>query len=189
MSAVKSSSPIWLTTLITAYAPMIWGTTYLTTTEFLPPDRPFLAGAVRSLPAGLALLLLVRRLPKGAWWWRSQHAGLHSLAVDRRWTLVDALGAVGGRPAAGARCSCHWRLSVVVDPRLHRCLLAVVSRHQSTAGVGGVVSWFVVAGGCHLVGLVGAGSGAVGLAMAGFLVGAGGTVGRAVPAQMDPGSV
>lgn len=43
---------------ITALAPMIWGSTYFVTTEFLPPDQPFMAAAIRCLPAGLVLLAL-----------------------------------------------------------------------------------------------------------------------------------
>ena len=39
----------------TALAPAAWGTTYLVTTELLPPGRPLLAGALRALPAGLVL--------------------------------------------------------------------------------------------------------------------------------------
>ena len=58
-------------TLITALAPMVWGSTYLVTTEFLPPDRPLLAALTRALPAGLILLLITRALPKGVWWWRA----------------------------------------------------------------------------------------------------------------------
>ncbi|MBR8743277.1 EamA family transporter [Nocardiopsis sp. MG754419] len=57
--------------LLTALAPMVWGSTYLVTTELLPPDRPFLAALARALPAGLILLLLTRALPTGAWWWRA----------------------------------------------------------------------------------------------------------------------
>nr|WP_319554177.1 EamA family transporter [uncultured Vibrio sp.] len=44
----------------TALAPIIWGTTYYLTTEFLPPNQPFLSAAIRSLPAGLVLLLFFR---------------------------------------------------------------------------------------------------------------------------------
>ncbi|MCS0172330.1 DMT family transporter [Vibrio alginolyticus] len=44
----------------TALAPIIWGTTYYLTTEFLPPNQPFLASAIRCLPAGLVLLILFR---------------------------------------------------------------------------------------------------------------------------------
>ena len=49
--------------------PIIWGTTYYLTTEFLPPDRPWLAATVRSLPTGLVLIIGSRR-PRGQWWWR-----------------------------------------------------------------------------------------------------------------------
>ncbi|MBC8090808.1 MAG: EamA family transporter, partial [Pseudonocardia sp.] len=41
---------------VTALAPAVWGSTYLVTTELLPPDRPLLAATVRALPAGLVLL-------------------------------------------------------------------------------------------------------------------------------------
>jgi probable blue pigment (indigoidine) exporter len=51
----------------TALAPAIWGSTYLVTTEFLPPGRPYLAAVVRALPAGLALMALGRCVPRGAW--------------------------------------------------------------------------------------------------------------------------
>ncbi|MGO4430748.1 EamA family transporter, partial [Streptomyces sp. MCAF7] len=57
--------------LLTALAPAVWGTTYLVTTELLPPDRPLLAAVVRALPAGLLLVLVTRRLPRGVWWWRA----------------------------------------------------------------------------------------------------------------------
>ena len=43
--------------LSTALAPLIWGSTYLVTTEFLPPNRPFTAALIRVLPAGLLLLV------------------------------------------------------------------------------------------------------------------------------------
>lgn len=57
-------------TALTALAPIVWGSTYLVTTELLPPDHPVFAGLLRSLPAGLLLLVVLRRLPQGVWWWR-----------------------------------------------------------------------------------------------------------------------
>ncbi|MGW0117145.1 EamA family transporter [Streptomyces sp. NPDC003327] len=60
---------------LTALAPISWGSTYVVTTEFLPPDRPLLTGLLRALPAGLLLLALTRTLPKGAWWWKSAALG------------------------------------------------------------------------------------------------------------------
>jgi probable blue pigment (indigoidine) exporter len=42
---------------VAALTPIIFGTTYVLTTEFLPPGRPLLAGLMRSLPTGLVLII------------------------------------------------------------------------------------------------------------------------------------
>jgi len=57
--------------LLTALAPAIWGSTYLVTTQWLPDGYPVTLALLRALPAGLLLLMLVRRLPAGAWWGRA----------------------------------------------------------------------------------------------------------------------
>lgn len=62
--------PSWRDALLTALAPMIWGTTYLVTTEVLPPDRPFTAALLRALPAGLLLTLYCRQWPRAGDWGR-----------------------------------------------------------------------------------------------------------------------
>lgn len=60
---------------MTAFAPVTWGATYLVTHRYLPPDHPIWGAAIRALPAGLLLLLVRRRLPRGSWWWRSAVLG------------------------------------------------------------------------------------------------------------------
>lgn len=60
-----------MTVALTAVPPVVWGSTYAVTQLWLPADRPFFAAAARVLPAGLVLLLWVRRLPRGRWWGRS----------------------------------------------------------------------------------------------------------------------
>ncbi|MDO9496435.1 MAG: EamA family transporter [Nocardioides sp.] len=67
--------------LITAVAPIAWGTTYLVTAELLPPDRPLFASVVRALPAGLLILAFRRRLPSGHWWWRATLLGLCNIGL------------------------------------------------------------------------------------------------------------
>lgn len=67
--------------LLTALAPAVWGSTYLVTTEFLPPDRPLLASTLRALPAGLILLLLTRVLPRGIWWIRATVLGVLNIGA------------------------------------------------------------------------------------------------------------
>jgi probable blue pigment (indigoidine) exporter len=58
----------------TALAPISWGTTAITITEFLPAGRPLLVAAMRVLPAGLVLVALGSRQtgwrPVGREWLR-----------------------------------------------------------------------------------------------------------------------
>ncbi|MFF9343805.1 MULTISPECIES: EamA family transporter [unclassified Streptomyces] len=66
---------------LTAVAPVAWGTNYFVTHEFLPTGHPLYGAAWRALPAGLVLMALCRRLPRGAWWWRSAVLGLLNVSV------------------------------------------------------------------------------------------------------------
>lgn len=66
----------WRWIAVTAVAPIAWGSTYYVTKQFLPADAPLWGAAIRALPAGVLLLLLARKLPKGEWWWRSVVLGL-----------------------------------------------------------------------------------------------------------------
>lgn len=65
-----SHHPLWGDILLTALAPAIWGSTYIVTSELLPPDRPFTAALIRTLPAGLLLVLFMRHLPARREWGR-----------------------------------------------------------------------------------------------------------------------
>ncbi|WP_375058016.1 EamA family transporter [Zobellella sp. DQSA1] len=56
--------------MLTALAPASWGSTYLVTSQWLPPDRPFTAALLRVLPAGVLLLMLTRHLPAPDYRWR-----------------------------------------------------------------------------------------------------------------------
>ncbi|MBE1490920.1 EamA family transporter [Plantactinospora soyae] len=81
---------------VTALAPAIWGSTYLVTTEWLPPDRPLLATTVRALPGGLILLALTRLLPTGTWWWRSLVLGTLNIGAFNFLLFVAAYRLPGG---------------------------------------------------------------------------------------------
>jgi len=82
--------------LLTMIAPLTWGTTYFVTTEFLPPDRPFLSGALRVLPVGLLMLLLFRRLPQGMWWRRAAVVGMFNIGLAFAGIFVAAYRLPGG---------------------------------------------------------------------------------------------
>lgn len=85
--------------LVTAFTPMVWGTTYAVTTEFLPPDRPLFGAAVRALPAGLLLLALTRRLPRGSWWWRAAVLGVLNIGAFFALLFVASYRLPGGMAA------------------------------------------------------------------------------------------
>jgi len=120
--------------LLTALAPAVWGSTYLVTTELLPPDRPLLAGARRALPAGLALVAVFRRLPQGVWWWRMLVLGTLNIGLFFALLFVAAYRLPGGVAATlGA-----------VQPLLVALFAGVVLAQKPTlttlaAGVVGVV--------------------------------------------------
>ncbi|OCJ68755.1 ABC transporter permease [Agrobacterium tumefaciens] len=82
--------------LVTALAPAIWGTTYFVTTEFLPHGYPFHVAMLRALPAGVLLLLLVRKLPKGIWWSRSLILGALNFSFFWAMLFVSAYRLPGG---------------------------------------------------------------------------------------------
>ncbi len=70
----------------TALAPIVWGSTYLVTTEMLPSGLPLTLAVLRALPAGLLLIQLLRQLPSGIWWLRV--AILGALNFSLFWWLL-----------------------------------------------------------------------------------------------------
>ena len=68
-------------TLVTAIAPIAWGTNYFVTHEYLPTGHPLYGAVFRALPAGFLLLCVARRLPRGVWWWRSLLLGVCNMGA------------------------------------------------------------------------------------------------------------
>ncbi|MEU6351145.1 EamA family transporter [Streptomyces sp. NPDC047072] len=85
--------------LLTALAPVSWGTTYAVTTEFLPADRPLFTGLMRALPAGLLLLALARVLPRGAWWAKAAVLGALNIGAFFPLLFLSAYRLPGGMAA------------------------------------------------------------------------------------------
>ena len=122
------------TILVTALTPMVWGTTYLVTTELLPAGRPLFAAIVRALPIGLVLLAITRTFPSGRWWLRAAVLGMLNIGTFFALLFVAAFRLPGGVAAtAGA-----------TQPLLAAGLAAVVlgeplRRRVVAAGVLGVM--------------------------------------------------
>lgn len=121
-------------TLRTALTPMVWGTTYLVATEFLPAGRPMLAACVRALPVGIAFVWWSRQLPTGAWWWKSLLLGMLNIGAFFALLFVAAFRLPGGVAAtAGA-----------LQPLVAVAIAAIVlgdafTRRTVVAGAAGVV--------------------------------------------------
>lgn len=84
------------TTLLTAFAPAVWGTTYVVTTELLPPGHPLFAALIRALPAGVLVLALTRVLPHGHWWWKAGVLGVLNIGLFFPLLFVAAERLPGG---------------------------------------------------------------------------------------------
>ncbi|TLS42447.1 EamA family transporter [Streptomyces montanus] len=92
-----SAAPV--TIALTALAPISWGTTYAVTTEFLPADRPLFTGLMRALPAGLVLLAVARRLPRGVWWGKAAVLGALNIGAFFPLLFLSAYRLPGGMAA------------------------------------------------------------------------------------------
>ncbi len=91
--------PRYLLILLTALAPIIWGSTYLVTTELLPANHPFLAALLRVLPAGLILLVWQRVLPQSRDWLKIAVLGILNVGFFQAMLFVAAYRLPGGLAA------------------------------------------------------------------------------------------
>ncbi|MCM3779019.1 EamA family transporter [Microbacterium hydrocarbonoxydans] len=126
--------------LLTAVAPISWGTTYLVTTELLPVGHPMLAGLLRALPAGLIALAIGRTVPSGWWWLKSLALGVLNIGAFFPLLFLAAERLPGGVAAAvaGAQPLIVLALSALV---LHDRIrpASAIAALAGAAGVGLVV--------------------------------------------------
>lgn len=96
MPGTAAGRPGVLFLATTALAPISWGTTYIVTTELLPPGRPLLAGVIRALAAGIGLALVTRVRPTGRWWLKASILGLLNFGVFFACLFLAAYRLPGG---------------------------------------------------------------------------------------------
>lgn len=126
----------WLDALSTALAPAIWGSTYIVTTELLPPDRPFTAALLRTLPAGLLLVLFIRHLPKRAEWGRIAVLAALNIGVFQALLFIAAYRLPGGLAAVVGAIQPLLMMGLVWACDRHRpAQLAVVASLVGIAGM------------------------------------------------------
>ena len=97
--------------LTTALAPLIWGSTYLVTTTYLPPERPLTAAVLRALPAGLLLLLWTREKPCRAEITRLMTLSVLNIALFQAMLFISAYRLPGGLAAILNSTQTLWVLA------------------------------------------------------------------------------
>ena len=88
--------PRYVELMLAAMAPIIWGSTYIVTTQLLPQGYPLTASVLRALPAGLLLLMATRQLPPRAWLGRIAVLGALNFAIFWAALFVAAYRLPGG---------------------------------------------------------------------------------------------
>lgn len=139
---------------------MVWGTTYIVTTELLPAGHPLFAALLRALPAGIIALLITRTLPRGEWWWKIAMLGTLNIGIFLPLLFITAERLPGG-VAATLGASQPIIVAVLV--------VAILHERFSPWRLG----WGIV--GAAGVGMVVLGPGA-GLDLVGVLAGVGGAL-------------
>lgn len=91
--------PLFIVALLTALTPIMWGSTYIVTTELLPSGHPFLAALLRVLPAGVILIFLTRKFPKGREWLKVMILGTLNIGIFQIMLFVAAYRLPGGLAA------------------------------------------------------------------------------------------
>lgn len=121
---------------VTAIAPVIWGSTYLVTTEFLPGFSPIMVAILRALPAGLLLMMIVPELPTGIWWLRAFVLGALNISIFLSMLFVAAYRLPGG--VAGTVLSAQPLIVVFLASYLLSSPVRPSAIIGALAGMGGV---------------------------------------------------
>jgi probable blue pigment (indigoidine) exporter len=128
----------YLTIGMTALAPMIWGSTYLITTEFLPDGYPLTVALLRALPAGLLLLVMVRHLPGPDWWLKLLVLGALNFTIFWSLLFVAAYRLPGG--VAATLGACQPLIVVALSSLVLRHPMKLTSLAAAIGGLAGVTA-------------------------------------------------
>ncbi|MCS5493605.1 DMT family transporter [Curtobacterium flaccumfaciens] len=83
-------------TAAAAVAPIVWGTTYVVTTQLLPAAHPMTASVLRALPAGLLLLAMRPGIPPRGWRLRTAVLGMLNIGCFFPLLFIAAYRLPGG---------------------------------------------------------------------------------------------
>ncbi|AXE31284.1 EamA family transporter [Chromobacterium phragmitis] len=158
----------WRDVLLTALTPMIWGSTYIVTTQLLPPDRPFTAALLRVLPAGLLLVLMGGWRPRPAEWGKLLMLSALNIGAFQALLFVAAYRLPGGLAAVVG--ACQPLMVMALAWRLDSRQPAAMALWGSLAGVAGMAALLLSPGaGWDGLGMLAAFGGAVSMACGTYL--------------------
>lgn len=124
-------------TILAASAPVMWGSTYIVTSQLLPPGYPLTDATLRALPAGLLLVALTGALPPLAWLGRLAILGALNFAIFWAALFVAAYRLPGG---VAATLGAVQPLMVLVVARIALgSPLSMRAVAAALAGIGGVM--------------------------------------------------
>ncbi len=156
--------PRYVELMLAAMAPIIWGSTYIVTTQLLPQGYPLTASVLRALPAGLLLLMATRQLPPRAWLGRIAVLGALNFAIFWAALFVAAYRLPGG--VAATVGSIQPLLVLVLAHLVLAAPLRLLSVTAALAGLVGVALLVLQAdAGLDLSGIVAAQIGALSMAL------------------------
>lgn len=156
--------PRYVELMLAAMAPIIFGSTYIVTTQLLPQGYPLTASVLRALPAGLLLLMVTRQLPPRAWLGRIAVLGALNFAIFWAALFVAAYRLPGG--VAATVGSIQPLLVLVLAHLVLAAPLRLLSVTAALAGLVGVALLVLQAdAGLDLSGIVAAQIGALSMAL------------------------
>lgn len=167
MSSSRRST-LWWDVLITSLGPILWGTTYIVTTEILPPDRPLTAAVLRIAPAGLILILWARRMPARGEWGRMLVLAALNLGFFQPMLFIAAYRLPGGLASVVGAIQPLLIMGIVwgVD-RIRPAQLAVWA---AVMGVAGMAALLLSPGSTwDPIGVAAAAAGALGMSIGTYL--------------------
>lgn len=125
-----------LDSLLAASAPVIWGSTYIVTTQMLPDGYPLTDALLRALPAGVLLMLVTRKIPSPRWLLRVGILGALNFTIFWAALFVAAYRLPGG--VAATLGAVQPLLVLLLSRYILNTPLRMLGVVAAVCGIGGV---------------------------------------------------
>ncbi len=120
--------------VITALVPIVWGTTYWVTTELLPDGLPITAATIRTLPAGVLLIILSRSFLPAIPWSQMILLSILNIAAFQALLFIAAYRLPGGIAA----------ITGAFQPIIILGLVWMLDRQRPSRFVGGMAAISII---------------------------------------------